>query len=156
VAGYIFGIFLGNPGSKVTWRYWGSNSCCQGSNPRHLWWVCVKRFWPGSGRVSHLWFGFRKFPLKMSNFSIFSIRMKKYLGQRQVSYYRSKVSFGRVGSGRVKASLPDTQIPSLMRRPHGHSNPTYIWGIWSHFIRSWQIVLFKVHLLLINFKILVY
>jgi len=36
--------------------------------------------------VSHLWFGceFGKFPLKMSNFSIFSLWVKKYPGQRRV------------------------------------------------------------------------
>jgi len=35
----------------------------------------------GSGRVSHLWFEFEfeKFPLKMSNFSILSLRVKKNL-----------------------------------------------------------------------------
>jgi len=35
----------------------------------------------GSGLVSHLWFGFefRKFPLKTSDFSIFSLRVKKNL-----------------------------------------------------------------------------
>jgi len=35
----------------------------------------------GVGRVSHLWFGFEfgKFPLKLSNFSIFSLRVKKSL-----------------------------------------------------------------------------
>jgi len=49
----------------------------------------------GWDRVSHLWSGFEfvKFPLKMSKFSIFSLRVKKissgrlkeYLGQRRVS-----------------------------------------------------------------------
>jgi len=36
---------------------------------------------PGSGWVSHLWFGFGfgKFPLKTSNFSIFSLWVKKNL-----------------------------------------------------------------------------
>jgi len=47
----------------------------------------VKFLWPGSGQVSHLRFGFEfgKFPLKMSNFSIFfplgqkkSLRVGKY------------------------------------------------------------------------------
>jgi len=39
-----------------------------------------------AGQVSHLWFGIGKFPLKMSNFSIFfsSGQVKKYMGQRQV------------------------------------------------------------------------
>jgi len=38
--------------------------------------ICL---WLGSGRVSHLWFGleFGKFPQKTSNFSIFSLRVKK-------------------------------------------------------------------------------
>jgi len=31
------------------------------------------------GRVSHLWFGFENFPLKMSNFQFFSLRIKKSL-----------------------------------------------------------------------------
>jgi len=41
----------------------------------------VNFLWLVSGCVSHLWFGleFGKFPLKMSNFSIFSIRVKKLL-----------------------------------------------------------------------------
>jgi len=60
----------------------------------------------GSGRVSHLWFGFefQKFPLKMSNFSIFSLRVKKIpLGRkvprskpdRTLVYCGSKVSSGQ-------------------------------------------------------------
>jgi len=32
----------------------------------------------------HLWFEFGKLPLKMSNFSIFSLRVKKYPGHRRV------------------------------------------------------------------------
>jgi len=32
-----------------------------------------------SGWVSHLWFGFGKSPLKIPNFSIFSLRIKKNL-----------------------------------------------------------------------------
>jgi len=50
------------------------------------WWVRVKNFLPGSGqflvsRFSHLWFefGFGKISLKMSNFSIFSLQVKKNL-----------------------------------------------------------------------------
>jgi len=63
----------------------------------------------GSGRVSHLWFGleFGKFPLKTSNFSFFSLRVKKNcfgLGRkvpgskpgRPLIYCGSKVSSGRV------------------------------------------------------------
>jgi len=53
----------------------------------------------GSGWFSHLWFGFEfgNFPLKMSNFSIFSLRVKKSLwvgskaGQPLI-YCGSKVS----------------------------------------------------------------
>jgi len=63
----------------------------------------------GSGQVSHLWFGFEfgKFPLKMSNFSIFCPSGQKNLfgsGQkvpgleagRPLIYCRSKVISGRV------------------------------------------------------------
>jgi len=62
-------------------------------------------------RVSPLWFGFEKFPLKMSNFSIFSLLVikissdwvKKYPGQRRVSLFLlSKASFDN-----TKASLSD-------------------------------------------------
>jgi len=46
----------------------------------------------GSSQVSHLWFGIGKFPLKTSNFTIFSLQVKKissswvkkYPGQRWV------------------------------------------------------------------------
>jgi len=63
----------------------------------------------GLGCVSHLWFGFEfgKFPLKMSNFSIFFPSDQKNLfgsGQKVTGskvgqpliYYGSKVSSGRV------------------------------------------------------------
>jgi len=56
----------------------------------------------GLGRVSHLWFGFEfgKFPLKMSNFSFFSLRVgRKVPGSklgRPLIYCGSKVSLGRV------------------------------------------------------------
>jgi len=66
-----------------------------------------KNFDPGW--VSHLWFGFAfgKFPLKMSNFSIFSLRVKKNIlgsgpkvprskADQPLIYCRSKVSSGRV------------------------------------------------------------
>jgi len=62
----------------------------------------------GSGRVSHLWFGlkFRKFPLKMSNFSIFSLRVG------------SKSTRVKSGSAfylmRVKSKLGSGQGPSLL------------------------------------------
>jgi len=65
----------------------------------------------GSGRVSHLWFGFefQKFPLKMSNFSIFfPSGQKNCFGSgrrvtgskpgRPLIYSRSKVSSGQVRS----------------------------------------------------------
>jgi len=51
--------------------------------------------WVGSGWVRHLWFGFGKFSLKKSNFSIFfpfgskkisSDQVKKYPGQRRVCH----------------------------------------------------------------------
>jgi len=57
------------------------------------------------GRVSHLWFGseFGNFPLKIPNFSIFTLWFKKnYLGQvkgypgQPLIYCRSKVSLSRV------------------------------------------------------------
>jgi len=61
--------------------------------------------------LNHLWFGFEfgKFPLKTSNFSIFSFRVKKNLfrSHQKVSrskagqsliYCRLKVGLGRVGS----------------------------------------------------------
>jgi len=70
-----------------------------------------ENFWLGLGqffvaRVSHLWFGFGKFPLKMLNLSIFSLCVKKNLfgsGQkvpgstvsRPLFYCGSKVSSGR-------------------------------------------------------------
>jgi len=53
-----------------------------------------------SGRVSHLWFEFGKFPLKITNFSIFSPSgwVKKYPDQRRVIYCKSKVCMGQVKS----------------------------------------------------------
>jgi len=68
----------------------------------------------GSGRVSHLWFGFEfgKFPLKMSNFSIFSLQIKKissgqvgkYPGQRRVGLLLTAgQKKARVGSGRISS-----------------------------------------------------
>jgi len=57
----------------------------------------------GSGRVSHLWFGFefRKFPLKMSN--LFGSD-RKVPGSKvgwPLIYCRSKEGSGRVGSGPI-------------------------------------------------------
>jgi len=65
-----------------------------------------------SDRVSHSWFGFEleKFPLKMSNFSIFSLRVKKissgwvykYPGQRRVSLlFTAGQKYSWVGSGPI-------------------------------------------------------
>jgi len=56
----------------------------------------------GLGQVSHLWFGFGKFLLKTSNFSIFCpLGQKKYLRVRSkrgqpLIYCGSKVSSGHV------------------------------------------------------------
>jgi len=79
-------------------------------------WVNFFVAWVGSGRVSHLWFGFelQKFPLKMSNFSIFLLWVKNNCfrsGQKvpgskpgqPLIYCRSKVSSGRVGSGPISS-----------------------------------------------------
>jgi len=62
-----------------------------GPGEKFLTWVESGQFFVvrvGPGRVSHLWFGFGKFPLKMSNFSIFSLWVKNNifgLGQRRLS-----------------------------------------------------------------------
>jgi len=72
----------------------------------------------GSGRVSHLWFGleFRKFPLKMSNFSIFFPS-----GQKKLLRVGSESTRGKAGSAsyllRVKSKLGSGQGPSLIRMP---------------------------------------
>jgi len=57
---------------------------------------------PVLGRVSHLWFGFGKFPLKIPNFSVFfplsqkkSLRVGSKAG-RPLIYCRSKVCLGWV------------------------------------------------------------
>jgi len=73
----------------------------------------VNFLWLGSGRVSHLCFGFEfgKFPLKMSNFQFFSFSSKKIPSGRKVPgskagrpliYCGSKL---KVRSGRVRAHL---------------------------------------------------
>jgi len=71
--------------------------------------------WVRSGRVSHLWFGFGsgKFPLKMSNFSIFfSSSHKKFprVGQKSTwvkggsaSYLLRCQKYARVGSGPISS-----------------------------------------------------
>jgi len=69
----------------------------------------------GSGWVRHLWFGFDfgKFPLKMSNFSIFPFRSKKslWVGSK---YTRVK---GRLASYllQVKSKFGWGQGPSLLK-----------------------------------------
>jgi len=52
---------------------------CDGSRSKIFDLGWVGSIFCGSSWVSHLWFGFEfgKFPLKMSNFSIFSLRVKK-------------------------------------------------------------------------------
>jgi len=85
------------------------------------------------GRVSHLWFGleFGKFPLKMSNFSIFFLRVKKNLfgsGQKvpgskagwPLIYCGSKVSLGR-----VRAHLYNIDYNSRSLRKVQHLQPFY-------------------------------
>jgi len=65
------------------------------SGPKNFHMGWVGSIFCGSGQVSHLWFGFEfgKLLIKMSNFSIFSLwvkkissrRVKKYAGQRRGS-----------------------------------------------------------------------
>jgi len=75
-----------------------------------------------SGRVSHLWFGleFGKFPLKMSNFSIFSLRV----GSESTRVKAKSASYllwvkSKLGSGRVKLgpSLPSTNPDEILHYP---------------------------------------
>jgi len=72
----------------------------------------VNFLWPGLGRVSHSWFGFGKFHLKASNFSI-------VLPSGQVRKY---------GSGRVKAHLYELCLlkenPDLRFRIQSLAEPT--------------------------------
>jgi len=88
----------------------------------------------GSGRVSHLWFGFwlGKFSLKMSNFTIFFPSGKKkslQVGSKSIwvkagssSYLlwvKSNLGSGWVGSGRVMAHLYlEDSTHSLRRNPY--------------------------------------
>jgi len=75
----------------------------------------VGSIFSGSGRVSHLWFGleFGKFPLKTSNFSNFSLRVKKKLlrvGSESTRVKAGSASYllrvkSKLGSGRVRAHL---------------------------------------------------
>jgi len=68
----------------------------------------------------HLWFGFGKFPLKMSNFQFFSLRLKKIsldwvkkqTGQKQVGpLFTAAQKYARVGSGPISSLLapPDCE-----------------------------------------------
>jgi len=65
----------------------------------------INFLWLGSGRVSHLWFGFGKFPLTTSNFPIFFSSDQKNLfgpGQRAVGpLFTVGQKYARVGSGPI-------------------------------------------------------
>jgi len=88
---------------------WGLGQVVMGPGQKIL--TRVGSIFCGTGRVSHLWFGFEfgKFPLKMSNF--FLSGQKNLFGSGQkvprskvgwpLIYCRSKVSSGRVGSGPI-------------------------------------------------------
>jgi len=68
-----------------------------------------------SGRVSHLWFGleFGKFPIKMSIFQFFSLRVKKKL--LRVGSESTRVKAGSASYLlRVKSKLGSGQGPSLV------------------------------------------
>jgi len=82
---------------------------------------CVAR-----ARVSHLWFGFEKFPLKISSFSIFS-----FLGQKNLIGLGQKVPQSMTGQPfiycgskvRISSSIEDillqkTQTYTLMEKLH--------------------------------------
>jgi len=60
-----------------------------------------------SGRVSHIWFGFGKFPHKSQIFQFFPLRIKKNLigvGQRRVSlFFTAGQKYARVGSGSISS-----------------------------------------------------
>jgi len=78
----------------------------------------------GSGRVSHLWFGFefQKFPLKMSNFSIFFPS-----GQKKLLRVRSE-------STRVEARSESTRVSLLFtagqKEARVGSGPISTAGLW--------------------------
>jgi len=70
------------------------------------------------GRISHLWFGFGfgKYPLKISNSAIFSLRVKKISSGQKVTgsrmgqlliYCVSKLYLGRFGSGPISINIKD-------------------------------------------------
>jgi len=103
----------------------------------------------GSGRVSHLWFGFElgKFPLKMSNFSIFFPSDQKNLfrsGQkvlrsrvgRPLIYCGSKVSLGQ------GPSLENTDGQKILNLKHfqTHSFPNE--KLAHHFPKNYMIGIF--------------
>jgi len=84
----------------------------------------------GSGQPSLVWFGFGKFPLKILNFSIFALRVKKissarvkkYLCQRQVGLlFTVGQKYARVGSGPI--SRPD---PTQAAKIIPGSNPSLL------------------------------
>jgi len=90
-------------------RYWGLSK--PPSRQGEMWQVVMgpgQNFDPGrvsvygSGRVSHLWFGFEfgKFLLEMSNFQFFSLRVKKNLfelGQKKSLRAGSKSTWVKSG-----------------------------------------------------------
>jgi len=114
-----------NIGKKVTLDHKSYKSLLTDESPGGFqWWVQVKKFWSRSGQffcclgwVSHLWFGFGKFSLKVLNFSIFSLRVKKIssgwvkTGQKvpwsktgqPLIYCRSIVCSDRGGSGPISS-----------------------------------------------------
>jgi len=74
------------------------------------------QFFCSSGRISHLWFGFGfgKFTLKIPNFSIFSLRVKKYPGQRHVGLLSTaSQKYALVGSGPISTLRIFLTNPSL-------------------------------------------
>jgi len=78
----------------------------------------INFLWLRLGRVSHLWFGFElgKFPLKMSNFSIFfPSGLKKLL---RVGSEGTQVKAGSASYLlRAKSRLGSGQGPSLVKTP---------------------------------------
>jgi len=85
----------------------------------------------GLGWVSHLWFGleFGKFPLKMSNFSIFSLRIKNNCFGSGPKAPRSKPGRpliycgSKVSSGRVRAHLNKAPSISVISICNDHKLP---------------------------------
>jgi len=91
------------------------NACLLVMGPGQKFLTRVRSIFCGSGRVSHLWFGleFGKFPLKMSNFSIFFPSGQKKLlrvGSESTQVKAGSASYllrvkSKLGSGRVMAHL---------------------------------------------------